>query len=114
MKSITLILSAVIGRAAMAAGAVTVSSLNGDVRVEVPTDDSDSLIWSVERKGKPIISESPLGLTVDGQQVGESVTLGKSQTRTINEIYPIYGNHSTPVNHCTETAIPVSPLTSIY
>ena len=108
MKSIVVILFAVIGLAAMAAGSVTVSSPNGDVRVEVQTDDSGSLIWSVERKGKPVISESPLGLTVDGRQVGESVTLGKSQTRTINETYPTYGNHSTAVNHCTETAIPVS------
>ena len=110
MNRMTFVLTTVLGLAgiAMAARSVSVSSPNGDVRVEVQTDDSGSLIWSVERKGKPVISESPLGLTVDGQNLGESVTLGKSQTRTINETYPTYGNHSTAVNQCTETAIPVS------
>ncbi len=87
---------------------VTVLSPKGIITINVMDDASGNLSWSVEREGKTVIGDSPLGLTVDGKNLGESVTLGKPQSRTIKETYPIYGNHSTAVNHCTETAIPVS------
>ncbi|MBN2162515.1 MAG: glycoside hydrolase family 97 N-terminal domain-containing protein [Pontiellaceae bacterium] len=87
---------------------VTVVSPNGIIQIDVLADDAGNLTWSVEREGKMVFAASPLGLTVDGQNIGDSVTIGKPQSRTINETYPIYGNHSTAVNHCSETAIPVS------
>jgi alpha-glucosidase len=110
MKITTTILAAVLGIATAAAGGepVTVSSPHGIIKVEVESSSPGNLTWSVARNGKPVMAASPLGLTVDGQNLGESVTLGKPQSRTINESYPVFGNHSTATNHCTETAIPVS------
>lgn len=110
MKCIIFVLASAIGwtHAALAAEPVSVSSPSGIIKINVETDASGTLTWSVERNEKTVIAASPLGLTVDGQNLGESVTLGKSQSRIINETYSIYGNHSTAINHCTETAIPVS------
>ncbi len=88
-------------------GAVTVSSPEGSMKVVVQSDASGRLGWSVERKGRTVVEFSPLGLTVDGHDLGKGVSIGKPQSRGINETYPIYGNHSTAFNRCTETAIPV-------
>jgi alpha-glucosidase len=87
---------------------VTVVSPKGVINIHVKADDAGQLMWSVDREGKEILAASPLGLTVDGKNLGESVTLGKPQSRTIKETYPVFGLHSTAVNHCTETAIPVT------
>ena len=54
-----------------------------------------------------MLSPAPLGLIVDGKNLGETVTLGKARTRVINEKYPTLGNHSEAVNHCREAIIPV-------
>jgi alpha-glucosidase len=43
---------------------------------------------------------------VDDCNLGQSVTLGEPRTRSIDEQYPIWGNHSTAVNCCNEAVIP--------
>lgn len=87
---------------------VIVSSPNGKIKVEVRPDAKDQLTWSVQRQGQTVLSPAPLGLTVDGRDLGRSVTLGTPRTRTIEEKYPIWGNHPVAVNHCHEAVIPVT------
>ena len=86
---------------------VRVFSPKETVQVVVNVDGLGKLNWSVEREGKVVISPSPLGLSVEGRNLGEVVKLGKPQRHVINETYSIYGNHSSAVNHCTEMAVPV-------
>ncbi len=90
------------------ASSVTVKSPNGEIKIEIRADANDQLCWSVQRDGRPVLASAPLGLTVDSNNLGQSVTLGKPGTSTINEKYPIYGNHSVAVNHCNEAVIPVT------
>jgi len=86
---------------------VTIASPNGKIKIEIRTDTAGQLTWSVQRQDQTILAAAPLGLTVDGHNLGQSATLGEPRTRTINEQYPTWGNHAVAVNHCNEAVIPV-------
>jgi len=86
---------------------VTVFSPNGNIQIEIRADANDQLTWSIQRQGQPVLAPAPLGLIVDGNNLGQSVTLSKPSARTINEQYPIFGNHSIATNHCNEVTIPI-------
>jgi alpha-L-fucosidase len=89
------------------AAPVTVASPDGRIEVEIRTDPAGQLTWSVQRQGQTVLAPAPLGLTVDDRNLGRSVTFGEPRTRTIDEQYATWGNHSTAVNRCNETVIPV-------
>lgn len=89
---------------------VTVKSPNGTIKVEIQPDTAGQLTWSVTRLDTSVLAAAPLGLTVDGNHLGKSVTLGKPRNRTINEQYPTFGNHAVAVNHCNEAVIPVESI----
>ena len=86
---------------------VIIGSPNSKIKLEIRADANDQLIWSVQREGQSVLAPAPLGLIVDGNNLGQNVTLGTPKTQTINEKYPTFGNHSIAVNHCNEAAIPV-------
>jgi alpha-glucosidase len=86
---------------------VSVNSPNGKIKIEIWTDSAGQLTWSVQHQGQPVLAAAPLGLTVDSNNLGQSVTLSKPRTRTINEQYSTWGNHAVAVNHCNEAIIPV-------
>jgi alpha-L-fucosidase len=88
--------------------AVSVASPNSTIEVEVRTDANNQLTWSVKRENQTVLAPAPLGLTVDGHDLGRSITFGEPRTRTIDEQYATWGNHSTAVNRCNEAVIPVT------
>ena len=90
------------------AKSVIVTSPDGTIEVEVQTDATGQLTWSTRRQDSTVLAAAPLGLTVDGHNLGQSVTLGTPRTRTIDEQYPMWGNHAVAVNHCHEAVIPVA------
>ncbi len=96
-----------LGVAAPNGAAVTILSPDKQIKVEIRTDMERRLTWSVQRKNQTVLLPSPLGLTVDGVNLGESVTLGRQSASTIHEEYSTWGNHSVAVNHCNQTAISV-------
>jgi alpha-glucosidase len=87
--------------------AVTVNSPNGKIKIEIRADANNQLTWSVQHQGQPVLAAAPLGLTIDGNDIGRSVKLSAPRTRTIDERYPTFGNHSVAVNHCNGAVIPV-------
>ncbi len=87
--------------------AVMVVSPDKQIQVEIRADVERRLTWSVQRKNQTVLLPSPLGLTVDGVNLGDSVTLGQQSASTIHEEYSTWGNHSVAVNHCNQTVIPV-------
>lgn len=86
---------------------IVISSPEKKLDIEIIADATGRLTWSVRREDQIILTPSPLGLTVDGEDLAESVTLGEPEIHTINEKYATFGNHSIAVNHCTEAVIPV-------
>ena len=91
---------------ARAAAPVSVASPDGKIRIDVQMDDAGQLTWSVQRQGRTLLAPAPLGLTVDGTNIGQAVKLEAPRTRKIHEQYPTVGNHSLAVNDCNEAIIP--------
>ena len=83
-------------------------SPDNNIKIFVNLDTEAKLYWSVQMQGQAVIEKSPLGLTVDGKNLGQEVNLGIPSRRVIDETYPIFGNHSVAVNHCNEAVVPVS------
>lgn len=65
----------------------TFSSPDGKVAARVGTSDG-RLALEVRRGGKPALDPSPLGITLDGQDLGADVEIGKAETYTTNTTYP--------------------------
>jgi alpha-glucosidase len=89
------------------AASATVISPNGKIMIGIRADAAGQLTWSVQRRNQTVLAAAPLGLTVDGRNLGKSVTLDKPRRHAIHEQYPIGGNHAVAVNHCNEAVIPV-------
>lgn len=62
------------------------TSPNGKVAASVGVS-AGRLVLGVRRDGKAVLDPSPLGVTVDGVDLGENVELGASETYTTNTSY---------------------------
>jgi len=85
-----------------------VTSPNGKVRATILTDKAGRLMYQLKRDNNTIIEKSPLGVTVDGIDLGNGVTVGTADEKTINQTYATRGVHKTAVNHCRVEKIPIS------
>ena len=66
----------------------------------------NQILLSISRDGRKVIERSPLGLTLDGCDLGREVTVGTPIFGQIDETYPTRGWHSIAHNHCTTCHIP--------
>jgi alpha-glucosidase len=82
---------------AVAAEQAEVKSPNGEVRIELRAE-ADRLTFAVRLAGRSVIEPSPLGLTIDGTDLGQGVELGGVEPYQFDEPYPTRGVHSVAVN----------------
>ena len=97
--------------AALAASAfqtsVAVQSPNRKVSLAVAVDGSGQVTWTVTRDGATVIEPSPVGIRVDGIDLGKGATLGKAATYRVDEKYAWRGVKSEAVNRANGARIPV-------
>src|SRR5207247_10345738 len=73
----TALVAPVLGRLGQArTGSARVSSPNGAIDLQLSAD-SARLTYSVTFRGRPVIESSPLGILVNGANLGDEVTPGK-------------------------------------
>ena len=84
-----------------------VRSPDGTVAAVVGVDDSGRLSCGVALEGRCVLEKSPLGVTVDGRDLGEGVKLGAPESRSFSETYEFMGIHRTAVNKYNESVWPV-------
>ncbi len=77
---------------------VVVKGPDGKLLVNVTVSQSGQLQYELKRRGRTIIENSPLGVTVEGEALGRNVSLGKTKRSVFNESYPWRGVHSPAVN----------------
>lgn len=63
------------------------TSPNGKVAARVGVSEG-RLALEVKRDGKPVLDPSPLGITLDGKDLGADVEIGNVETYTTNTTYP--------------------------
>jgi alpha-glucosidase len=91
-----------------AASGVAVDSPNGAIRLRVFTDEAARLRYEVTFNGKPVIEASPLGMSVDGQNLSEAVTLGEPARYKTDETYDWRGVHARAMDKSNGARIAVT------
>jgi alpha-glucosidase len=94
----------------------TLTSPDGKVKVRVFVNGNDALTYNITRNRTKILEDSPIGITVDGIDLGSFVVLDEPKVHTANETYPWRGVHSVAVNHYNGATIWVThiPTDTIY
>jgi len=89
---------------AVRASEVVVQSPDELVRASIQF--GDRLQYTVSFHGQQVVSASAMGITVDGQDLGQSVELTSDPVcNEINEHYSTRGVHASAVNHCEAVVI---------
>src|SRR5215469_15047352 len=78
---------------ASAADKVEVESPGGKVLLTLSAGP-DRLGYAISLAGRPAIATSPLGIVVDGRDLGQGAGLGRVETYRADEAYPTRGVHS--------------------
>lgn len=93
--------------AGFAADAVTLKSPDGQMVLWVQAGERFS--YSVQFHGTTVVEPSTMGVTVDGNDLGQNATFaGKPQTKEIHERYKTRGVHLEAINHCNSIVIPLT------
>ncbi len=87
---------------------MTVTSPGGRVSMGVSVSGKGRLTHTVVFGGRVVVEPSPLGITIDGKDLGDGVVLGEPKRSEINETYGWRGAHPTAVNHCRVMRVPVT------
>jgi alpha-glucosidase len=85
-----------------AADTITIQAPGGEIKADVFVNSEGRLSYSIERlKGgqTAILKPSPLGITIDGVDLGQGVKIGSSKDEAANEQYPWRGVHPVAMNH---------------
>lgn len=104
MKSILLTLSFLTGVAAHAA--VGVSSPSGDIALTFDLEGSGVPVYSIDYKGKPIVTRSRMGLRADEIAFTDGFILAGVDTMTVDRSWqPVWGEYSDVRDHFRELAV---------
>lgn len=108
----TLLFAALPAASQAASGAVVpakmeVASPSGAVKACVWVDESGRLTYAIERGGTVVIEPAPLGITLDGVELGTGVRLENLRRGELNETYTWRGAHAVATNHCCAATIEV-------
>ena len=83
-----------------------------DGTLVVTISASDSLNWSVSRRGVPLLERSAIGLRfADGFTLGQGVRIGKVQRRQIERTVkaPFYRNLRNATMNCASSSATIAP-----
>ncbi len=102
MKPLLLVL--LLGHAALAA---EFNSPGRQLAGRIQADAQGRLTWSLHRDGRTLIAPSPLGITIDGVDLGQSAAVGEATVREIDEQYPWRGVKAEAVHRCRAYSLPL-------
>jgi len=92
----------------MAEKGIKIISPDKQLSVSVLVTPEGRLAYSVKSGKVQVLNNSPLGLIIDGIDLGKGARINsKPVLSTIDESYPIIGNHSIAVNRAKEASIPI-------
>jgi alpha-glucosidase len=96
---------------AVAAGDVPISSPDGRVKFHL-LRQAEQLRYRASLKNHDVIEPSPLGIIIDGVDLGHGVTIGPIDRYTLREKYPSRGGHSEATNNCNGARIALRHVAS--
>jgi len=84
---------------ACATADVLINSPGNKVTARVYVNNDGRLSYTLQRQGKTVLPASPMGITVDGTDLGKEVEINQTQVSTVNQQYPWRGCKNMAVNH---------------
>lgn len=104
---VLLMMGNVFSRMEAKSGMLQLSSPDGQVKMHIVINGT-RLSYDVVYAGTQVIRTSPLGVTVDGIDLGENAVITAKPRKTIvNGRYALMGNHTIVVNRANEWMIPL-------
>ncbi|MBL9129009.1 MAG: glycoside hydrolase family 97 N-terminal domain-containing protein, partial [Verrucomicrobiales bacterium] len=101
------IVCACVGSATAESAPLRLPSRDGTLTGILDRTAEGVLTWSLERTGRVVVAESPLGITVDGVDLGRRASPGTPAARNRDETYPWRGVKRTAVERCREYVVPM-------
>lgn len=86
---------------------ITIKSPGGKVETTVSLQNDSRLAYAVRFDGREVLAPSPIGVTVDGVDLGLGVELGKAKQEAHRVEFPCYGNHERVHLKGRATVIPI-------
>lgn len=86
---------------------ITVKSPDGKIRVDINRGTDSKLYYKIEANGKEIITPSRLGIVSDNFDLGSDFRFGPSESKRINETYPVFGIHNKAINSCNTVTVEI-------
>lgn len=91
---------------AMNMAAVSITSPGGDLLLTVDVDSSGTPVYSLDFKGKPLITTSRLGIKADETAFTDGFSIVGTDTVTVDRTWePVWGEYSTVRDHFRELAV---------
>ncbi len=100
----TMLLALTAANLAAAQDKVDIASPGGNVAASFFMEDA-RLKYSIDLTGAPAVLPSPLGIIIDGNDLGDNAAIVSTSTDSFDETYPTRGVHSTAVNHYNQLNI---------
>ena len=88
-------------------GAVSIDAPNGQLTAVVEVTEEGDLVYSLSADGRPIVTTSPMGITVDGQSRGKSVQLGEPEIDSVQHNFNVPGRRQHYRARGTRLTLPV-------
>jgi alpha-glucosidase len=66
------------------------------------------LCYSIEADGKAVIESSPIGISVDGVDLGKDAVLGTATSVPVEQSYTEFYRHRTATDHSIQSSIPIT------
>lgn len=99
--TIALLTVAAVAAVLSAAPPVTVVSPDGKVTLTISPGPEGQLVWSASMDRRPVIEPSPLGILIDGVDLGAGAAIQKVERYRVNQKYPWRGTHATAIDRST-------------
>ncbi len=116
MKTTAAFLSLSLLACAAAAGPgapeVVLRSPDKNVELRVTSGEGGRLSYAITLGGRPVVALSPLGIKVDGVDLGQGSALGHVDRYSLDERYPWRGIHSMGRNRCRGARVALTHATS--
>ncbi|MDE6282897.1 MAG: glycoside hydrolase family 97 protein [Muribaculaceae bacterium] len=104
MKKNLMILSILAG--AMNVAAVSITSPDGNLLLWVDVDSAGVPVYNLDYKGKPVITDSRLGIKADETAFTDGFTIVSTDTVTVDRTWqPVWGEYSDVRDHFRELAV---------
>ena len=77
-----------------------ITSPNGDIVVNISTNNTGNILYTINYKNQPVITESRMGFDMEETNLYDGFTITGSKTGSFNESWnPVWGQYSEIKNH---------------